>query len=235
MAYLLRDGSRTADPRLDLVFDKDPGNLNYPIAAVAPQFYERVDRQHPRSPVTNQGEEGACVGHGYTGWCAACSLLPQMATPELDAYALGYYFETQVHDEWVETTGQPGGPGGTSVKAGAQTAVRRGLITEFRWAFGLDEALHALTTVGPLVLGVPWLAGMYQAPEGRVVLAGKQVGAHCIKADAVFWSTEEVEWQNSWGLEYGVNGRARISFRDLDTLLRNGGEACVPIAPVVDL
>jgi hypothetical protein len=42
--------------------------------------------------------------------------------------------------------------------------------------------------------------------------------------------THEIfRWQNSWGLGYGVGGRGVIKAEDLERLLREDGEACIPI------
>lgn len=237
---LLKDGRQVADPRLDAVPDKDERNRRFPVATVMRPQLVAEDKRWPTSPVTDQGSEGACVGHGCTGFAAAMCGLD--VVPSLDAYAYDWYHATQHADDWpgchlgaqCQLEPSPEAYGGTSVKAGGQNGVALGLFREFRWAFGIDEALRALTEVGPLVLGVAWYEGMYTAPEGKVVISGAHVGFHCIKADAVFWSTEEVEWQNSWGSAYGSAGRARLSFTDLDRLLREDGEAMVPIpAPTV--
>lgn len=240
--FVLRDGSRTSDPRLDLIFDKDPRNRNHPTMAVAPEIWDKVDKEWPRSPVTDQGKEGACVGHGWTGWCAACDMLPHITTvPELDAYAFEAYHVIQHEDEWsgchlglqCPIQAHHEAYGGTSVKAGAEVLRSRNLLDSYTWTFGIEELLKALTTVGPAVLGVPWLDGMYEAPGGKVTLSGSKVGAHCIKADAVFWTRETIGWQNSWGLVYGDQGRAEISFTDMDWLLTNGGESCVALPAAV--
>ncbi len=240
-AIVLKNGQITLDRKLDLVFDKDPRNREHPaLASSRTTTYLQVDKAWPAGPVTDQGKEGACVGHGCTQ--AACAMhglaLPDMEPGEsLDAYAQRWYHVTQHGDDWAgchqgsscAMAPHPEVYGGTSVKAGGSLGVHRGLFSEYTWAFGIEEVLEVLTTKGRVIFGVPWHEGMYEAPGGKVTVSGAQVGAHCIGADAIFWSTEEVEWQNSWGLAYGLNGRARISFDDLDALLRNGGECMVPI------
>ncbi len=39
---------------------------------------------------------------------------------------------------------------------------------------------------------------------------------------------------NSWGKDWGVNGRAKMSLRDMQRLLSEQGEACVPMVRVSD-
>lgn len=234
---ILRSGQLTLDRKLDLVFDKDERNRGFGAMALAPTDYERVDKAWPRSPVTNQGGEGACVGHGCTGCALAfhgTAILGQSAPND---YAYAWYHTTQHGDDWqgcskglgCDREPTPQKYDGTSVKHGGRLGVHRGLFSEFRWAFGIDEVLKTLTTIGPVCFGIPWHEGMYEAPGGILTVTGPQVGAHCIKGDEINWTEEYVVLQNSWGLTWGVGGRARVSFETLDGLLRNEGEAMVPI------
>lgn len=235
---VLRDGSITLDRKLDLIFDKDPRNLDYRAMTLAPAEYEKVDKAWGAPPVTDQGQEGACVGHGCTQAACAHGGVVLEGEQTLDEYAQLWYHLTQHDDQWQGCSLGLQCPisahhevySGTSVKAGGLHGIQKGLFSEIRWALGIDEVLKTLTTVGRVVFGVPWHQGMYEAPGGIVSVSGPQVGAHCIGADEIRWSTEQVIWQNSWGLPYGINGRAAISFTDLDALLQNGGECMVPIA-----
>lgn len=236
---MLRDGSLTLDPRLDAIFDKDPQNWDYRAGAVMPEQVQHVSVAYEAGPVTDQGEEGACVGHGILG-CLMCQ--PHGFQPEIDPteYAFEFYHEIQDKDDWAGCSKQPTcavspaseNYSGTSVKAGAKVAVERGLITEYRWAMGLDECLAALATIGPVVLAIPWFESMYSTVNGLVVVSGKQVGRHAIQVPQVDFEARQVEWQNSWGLKYGVNGRARLSFETLGQLLSAQGECLVPIKKV---
>jgi hypothetical protein len=231
----LRDGSTTLDPRLDAIFDKDPGNLDYPVTALLPETVQHISVAHAAGPVTNQGKEGACVGHGVLG-CLMCS--PNFFAPPIppDDYAYELYHDIQDKDDWTGCSKGASCPisptsevyHGTSLKAGGKVALERGLIKEFRWAFGLEECLAALTQ-GPVVLAVPWFESMYETSNGIVIIGGQQVGRHCILVPQVDFEAREVEWQNSWGLKYGKNGRARLSFGVLDLLLRAEGEVMVPV------
>lgn len=235
----LRDGSITLDPRLDAIFDKDPGNFNYPAMAMLPEEpIVHQSKSWPSGPVTDQGEEGACVGHGILG-CAMCQ--PRAFVPDVapDTYAFELYHEIQDKDDWqgcskgasCPVTPSPEAYSGTSTKAGGKVAVERGLFKEYRWAFGMDEMLTVLATIGPVVLAVPWFESMYQTDNGLVVVSGKQVGRHCIYVPQVDFEAGQVEWQNSWGLKYGKNGRARVPFPTLNQLLQAEGEVMVPIYP----
>lgn len=217
----LRDGSLTLDPKLDLCFQKDERSRDYPVsrfATVAPP----VTTLWEPGPVTDQGQEGACVGHGWTGELTA-DPVPLRIEGDLNAFATKLYHYCQFIDEW------PGEAySGTSVLAGAKALQSKGLIQGYAWAFSKAE-LDAALQIGPVVIGVPWFEGMYDAPGGRVVVSGQQVGAHCLLLTGIDVEAREYVWRNSWGPTYGDNGTARIGWDEFEQLRTNGGECCLPI------
>lgn len=222
MSVQLRGGYVTEDPRLDRVPFFDPRSRNFPVTAII------ADSATPRSytwgagTVTDQGREGACVGHGWTGELGAKPKPVRLGNPT--QYAFDLYKRCQQIDQW------PGEAySGTSVIAGAQELTARGLLKEYRWAFGLDELVLAVGRTGPAVLGIPWYDSMYAAPNGQVTVSGRLVGGHCILARGVSLKTRTVLLTNSWGTDWGNGGHARISFDDLGRLLNEGGEACIPV------
>lgn len=228
----LRDGSTVEDRRLDRLVQFDDRSRAFPIR-------ELIGTPRPRSytwgvpgglsQVLDQGSEGACVGFAWAGERAA----RPVAKPTTDADALAVYRHAQTLDEW------PGEDySGTSVLAGAKAAQARGWLRSYRWAFGLDDVLATLGTYGPVVLGIPWFDSMYDptprdARTGRVAatitVSGSVVGGHAILARGVNLRREEVVLRNSWGSGWGDRGDAAVSFADLDRLLRERGEACVPV------
>jgi hypothetical protein len=123
---------------------------------------------------------------------------------------------------------------GTSTLDGAKELKDRGEISEYRWAFGLEQVILALGNVGPVVLGIPWYDSMYDAPNGELKVSGSKVGGHCILARGVSVTKGYVILRNSWGPDWGLGGDARISFDDLGRLLADDGEAVVPIKVPTD-
>lgn len=173
----------------------------------------------------NQGREGACVGFG---WAAELACDPVRIPATQDFASLLYQ---SARDEDAKTGYRY--PDGASVLGGAQACKNRGYISGYRWAFGIDDVIDTLVAKGPVVLGINWYDGMYEtAQDGLVIVNGPCVGGHCILATG-YWPnhpvfhTDVIQWTNSWGANYGENGKGYIRVSDLDMLLQQQGEACI--------
>jgi len=230
--FELRDGTRVEDPRLGRLTHFDERSRNYPVTAGIEAKKPRSYHWRINNGALDQGREGACVGFAWTH-----ELLARPAeVPDLDArFAREVYHQAQRIDQWPGGTYPGASPvyDGTSILAGAKSMVFRGYIGEYRWAFGLNDLILALGYKGPAVLGIPWYSSMYQT-EARgsqqwVNVNGNIVGGHAIVARGVNIKGEYVTLHNSWGPTWGINGDARISFSDLDKLLKQQGEACIPV------
>jgi hypothetical protein len=179
----------------------------------------------PGAFITNQGTEGACVGHGVVNEYMASPVRGRLTTPNPTAYEV--YRAAQRIDEWEGESYD-----GTSVRAGMLAGRQRGWWSGFQWAFTMAELRVALET-GPVVIGVEWRASMYDAPNGQVATFGPVVGGHCLLLTGYTpnWHKQgpHYRWRNSWGPTYGVNGSAYIHADDLQGILfRSGGEAASP-------
>jgi hypothetical protein len=139
--------------------------------------------------------------------------------------AIGLYRRAQQLDEW------PGeNYSGTSVLAGAKATAERKLLTSYRWAFGLNDLILALGYKGPAVLGVNWYEGMGRTDaEGYIRVEGDVMGGHAILCNAVDVKRRRFKLHNSWGLNWGISGECYVSFDDMERLLHERGEACIPI------
>ena len=210
---------RTFDRRVEF----DERSRDYPIRTLVSD--ELVGRSWPCYARLDQGRNGACVGFAWTHELAAVpAVVPGLNAA--DAQAL--YKEAQTLDQWPGEAYE-----GTSVLAGAKVVQGRGLITEYRWAFGIDDLLRAISHAGPAVVGIPWLDSMFTlGPDGVLDCSGAVSGGHAVLARGLLLKKKGgpyVRIRNSWGPDWGMRGDALFRVPDLERLLGMDGEACVPV------
>ncbi len=166
----------------------------------------------------DQGDTPMCVGYGWHGLLRALPLLQRDPPPAT------IYRQAQIQDEW---------PGedydGTSVRGGAKALKLDGKITAYSWAFDIQTVVDWIGTRGPVVLGTNWYDSMFKPDtNGLVEPNGNLAGGHCYVAIGYDDSKHVLICQNSWGVEWGLNGRFHLHYDDADALIKDDGEACTP-------
>lgn len=254
---LLKDGTEVDDPRLDRIYEEDWNSLNFPITAKLEEtqpyeLYEPKTKIWFIDKVLDQGKEGACVGFAYSHDAIAC---PNHIETYTDGTLIDAYFaRTKIYWESQKIDSYPGGayPGatpfmeGTSVLSAAKIMQQLGLYSAYYWALTLMQLALGVAYEGPAVLGVKWTAGQSQPDTNQFIhVSGQVVGGHAIlcKGVVIFWVDPNgpKNWanvdllqsyfvlHNSWGSSWGNNGSCKISFKDMDELLTDQGEACFSV------
>lgn len=233
MAYTMRDGSTVEDRRLDRLVHFDEKSRNYPVMALLSTEQQKRLRSYtwrlPPELYMNQGREGQCVsyafGHELMARPKDCRGVTQPLLRE-------WYYRMQFIDVWPggEYPGASPRYGGTSVLAGAKVHQELGHIKEYRWAFGEEELALGVGYKGPAVIGVNWYEGMFEPNRhGYLEPTGRLMGGHAIEIDRINIREDFYEFPNSWGLGWGMNGRAKISREHMRRLLGEDGEAVIPV------
>lgn len=203
----------------------DPRSRNYPIRAMLPSAIK------PRSytwscPVRiDQGLTSSCAGHAFAHEASS----RPVKVPNLTHFdAMEVYRRALQLDEWEGEDDS-----GTSVLAAVKACVERGWYTGYRWAFGLNDLILAVGYKGPVVLGINWYDDMeHPDRNGRIHIgSGEPVGGHAIITNGVQVRDRFFKLRNSRNERWGLNGMAdcTLSFDDMDRLLHEQGEACVPL------
>ena len=213
--------------KVDWKPNHDPMSRRFGIATTSSS---RTSRYWATYGTLDQGEEGACVGHGVVGSLMTSPNRVNLPNPQ--ATAFGMYYGSRRIDEWDGEDYD-----GTSTNAGMKLARELGLITSWRWAFGVEELKLAILEEGPVVIGVWWFESMYETdPSGLVVVDGEIVGGHCLLVNGYAdrrkvgdYTGPVFRWKNSWGETYGVmKGHGFITYDDMARLLEMQGECAVP-------
>ena len=166
----------------------------------------------------NQGNTPLCVGFSFSHWLSSSPIL-QWLPPE------GIYRLAQTFDEWETESYE-----GTSVRGGAKALQLLGYISEYNWAFEVDTLINTVLEIGPVVVGTNWYSKMNTPnQDGLVTVKGQVLGGHAYLISGVNKKTELCRIRNSWGLSWSLQGRAFISFSDMDRLIKEEGEVCLGI------
>jgi len=221
--------------KLDWIPRFDERSKNFPVRGILKKRVARKNVLWVAGPILDQKSEGACVGFGWTAQALATPFvvnlktLPGKAPKTPQPFARYVYTSAQKVDEYPGESYE-----GTSVLAGAKVMEKHLAIASYSWAFNIDDIIDALIQKGPVVLGINWYDGMYEAPNGVLSVTGDHVGGHCLLAigytvsSPKFGGNPTVTLQNSWGKKWGINGLAEISVQDLRKLMMEQGEACIP-------
>lgn len=236
---------RTFDRRVRF----DPLSRNFPITAVVGSGSLFITKVWECNTWNDQGVEGACVGFG---WGHELAATPE-PVPADTALSRSIYRRAQQLDIWAGENYE-----GTSVLGGAKAVkevlnnVGEPYIKEYRWAFGITDLMRALAYQGPVVLGLNWYTGMFDTNSaGWLSVSGSLAGGHCLLAigvvivpllsrpvgvnlDDVDLDKSYILLHNSWGKSWGMNGQAKVSIRNMQRLLAEDGDACVPMVRVSD-
>lgn len=204
----------------------DTRSLDYKIEDTFATTKTPKIRNWRRSIFLDQGREGACVGFAHAH---AYHETPRPRTKGVsNAFASNWYKEAQKRDQW------PGeNYAGSSCLGGAKAGKDLGYYTEYYWATTLAEIITGVGYLGPMAIGVPWYEGMTRTDgNGRIQATGRQIGGHAVVIGGVDPKNRYFRIDNSWGKSWGVNGHAFLSFEDVDKLLHEHSEFCLPRKPL---
>jgi pimeloyl-ACP methyl ester carboxylesterase len=219
-----------------------------PTLVEVPLRRDLADYRAARTPILDQGREGACTGYGLA---AVAHYLLRVRKIDPDTAQISpsmLYALARRYDEWAgedyEGSSCRGAMKGwykhgvcaaTVWKAGSnappvlnhETAVdaaRRPLGAYFRVNHKSLVAMHAaITEVGVLYASASVHSGWERVgPDGRIPFEDSLLGGH---AFAIVAYDQDGFWiQNSWGPSWGFEGFAHISYEDW---LANGSDVWV--------
>ena len=204
-----------------LLFSHDDRDRQYLMFANKPDISDTIRQSWKIGNILNQGSTSHCVGYAWGQFIQSSPFfdlnLPQITSQEI-------YSKAQKIDEWE---GEEPNSYGTSVRAGAKVLKELGLIKDYVWGYSVEEIAKFIYENGPVVMGSNWYASM-SAPDqnGFARPISTYEGGHAWLIYGVDCQWETFFGVNSWGSQFGKNGRFFVKFSDMEKLLSSGAQAC---------
>jgi len=212
-------------PGLGRLHAPDERDMQYLMSTATPAATMRPQRFYRTGKILDQGETPTCVGHAWRQWLSSAVMMTKTGPNPFEIY-----YQAQRNDEW---------PGedydGTSVRAGAKILQAAGHISTYVWAFNADTMRRwLLNNHGTVVVGTWWFDKMFTPDrQGYLDPSGTPVGGHAYLVVGFSQTKNAFRIVNSWGKEWGQNGRAWVSYNDMDFLVQEGGEACTAVEKLI--
>jgi hypothetical protein len=237
----LKNGVRVSDPRLGRIKQFDERSRGFAVRDHPDYLATPTTKTWPDRLRLDQGQTSACTGFSRTGDLGASPkpLTLPGGKPFDNDFAQALYLLAQKNDEWPGEKYE-----GSSVLGALKASVLLGYTGEYRWAFGIDDVIGALSSLGPVVFGTNWLSGMFDPDaQGLLDVSGSVEGGHAYLVRGVvlprngrarpggFPSIKTdvplLRITNSWSETWGRNGEALIRADQAESLLKDGGEAAI--------
>lgn len=208
------------------IFDRrehfDERSRDYPIRTMIRSLAKPRSYTWRCNVQLDQKSEGACAAFAM---CHEAAARPVEVAGITNAVARSLYKRAQELDEWPGEDYE-----GSSVLAAMKAGQERGWYESYRWAFGEDDLALAIGYKGCAVLGIPWYEGMNTPDKnGLISVTGKYLGGHAICCRGINIKTGLYRLRQSWNETWGILGDCFISREDMVRLLKQNGEACIPI------
>lgn len=206
---------------LGRIYQPDDRDNNY-LLELATQRSSVPSKIWDLNVVLDQGQTPMCVGYSTAGWIVAAPVVNPLPDP------VAVYHDAQLVD------GSPLPHEGSTVRAAMKVLQSKGVVSQYNWAFDLTTVINYVLEKGPMVVGTNWYRSMFSVDTNyNIGISGKIAGGHAyifIGADQNHKNKRGIGAfliQSSWGKLWGNNGRAWLSFANVDRLLREQGEAAV--------
>jgi len=173
----------------------------------------------------NQGATSHCVSYSWSHWFEDGPVIQDAIIGRQKPV----YDTTILYNTFRKYDGIEGNYDGTTVRAGAKTFQKLGIINEYRWAQTIEDVINTLLYLGPMVVGTKWTEGMNNPSSAQHIIrpSGRASGGHAYLLNGINMEKELFRIKNSWGSTWGYRSAAYIRFSDFEKLLKDRGEACV--------
>jgi hypothetical protein len=162
--------------------------------------------------VLDQGDFGTCIGNGGAGFLASDPVMDPNVDENL---ARALYYESTV----IDGSPDPSYQNGSTIRSLAKALQNRGRVAAYAMATTIGDVDEWLLNHGSIPIGIDWTNDMFDPDkDGLLHVTGGVAGGHCVLLNGIDDAGMYVG-TNSWGPNWGDNGRFKIGRADLKTLL----------------
>lgn len=173
-----------------------------------------VARFYKTGPTLDQGLSPFCVGFASYHLLQAEPISQTPITPQ------------KIYQEAKKLDGFPPNTDGTTLEAGMNVLLNRGLASEAFYTTRPKDVYELVSTVSPCVVGMQWTTGMDNwTSKGQVRPYGDFDGVHAVLAVGVDKKAKIIWFQNSYSDKFGVGGKFWMTWQHFESIFENGGTA----------
>jgi len=212
-----KEAPKPSQPRFGRLRAKDARDKRYRMLAIAPVTTRTKRNWSSSEPIWDQGSTPQCVAFSGDRVLVTRPIVTALTMSHSELYRA-----CQLVDEWEGEDYD-----GTSVRACMKVFQSRGIISNYVWADTLEQAFPYLMEVGPIHFGCDWTENMMETDRaGFIQPDGEIVGGHAVMIKGYNGakrcpdsSLGAYRIENSWGADWGQNGRCWISVPDMRKLV----------------
>lgn len=165
----------------------------------------------------DQGSYPHCVGFSATHFLNA--------EPSPNRY--DDYWAHDLYYLCKEAEGEPRQENGSTIHVAAKVLQKTNRIGTYVWARTLDDVKNWVLLHGPIVVGTDWYSSMNRTnSEGFVEVSGVVDGGHAYLMTGYDSQTDTFYFQNSWGDNWGIDGKFKMKATEWEKLFDTYAEAC---------
>ena len=144
-------------------------------------------------------------------------------TPYTNADGDRFYYLCKAID------GEPNNEDGSTIRSVAKAMVNNLIVDAYAFAPDMISIKWWLLNKGPIIVGTTWTDDMFNPDNSYIIRpTGNVVGGHAYLLNE--WRIDNfIGIQNSWGADWGNNGKAYISSEDFEKLFVYDGEAMTAV------
>lgn len=160
-----------------------------------------------------------CVGFSGASW--GINLPVNTLFTNEDGHRM--YYECKIIE------GEPEQENGAYVRSIAKVLKNNGRLEAYAFAPDMATIRWWLLNKGPVIAGTIWTQSMFTPDENNIItIDANVVGGHAYLLNE--WREDGyIGIQNSWGKDWGDNGKAYIHYLDFEKIFKYGGEAMAAV------